>query len=183
MSSIASSPVGVPAQRGVCPADGHLWMRGYQGELAWVVCLRCGTPGVCKGCLAARGDAVAGLPDIYCTLHAASRCDVLPSAVEVARRLVCLAGTIPSALWHLDRSARCERAVVLREGYQVHVTHATHCNHWRLVVYRSGQDAPVFFAEGRSDALHLGSVQPGVWMTDVLAAVTWRDVGEVVPCS
>jgi hypothetical protein len=158
-------------------------MRGYQGELAWVVCLRCGTPGVCKGCLAARGASVAGFPDIYCTVHAVGGEVATVSYGEVARRLVHLAGTIPLAFWYLDQAARCERAVVLRDGYQVHVRHATNENHWRLVVYLSGQDAPVFFAEGRSDALCLGSVQPGVWMTDVLAAVTWRDLPGVVLCS
>lgn len=178
MASIASAPGAGQGQRAVCPADGHLWMRGYQGELAWVVCLRCGTPGVCKGCLAARGASVVGLPDVYCAVHGPGTVGTL-SYGEVARRLVHLAGTIPATLWQHDHVARCERAVVLRDGYQVHVTHSTHRNQWRLVVYRSGQDAPVCFAEGPSHALQVGAVQPGAWLTDVLATVTWRDMGEV----
>ncbi len=154
-------------------------MRGYRGQLAWVVCLRCGTPGMCKGCLAQQGRPCAGLPDIFCTLHAGDvPAPIPPTYAEVAQRLVHLAGTLPAALWHLDAPGRCAWAVVLWDGYQVQVTHGIHANHWRLVVYRSGQDAPVFLAEGPSDTLVVGCVQPGAWLVDVLAAVTWRDAAE-----
>jgi hypothetical protein len=162
--------------RAVCAPEGHLWMRGYRGELAWVLCLRCGTPGVCKVCMQERGALVAGLPDIFCTLHAPSAMRTPPTYAELARRLVHLAGTLPAASWHRDAVARCERAVVLCDGYQVHITHATFENDWHLLVYVSGQEAPALLAKGRSDALQLSGVQPGGWMKDVLHCITWRDV-------
>lgn len=169
----------VGARRVVCPPGQHHWISGQQ-QRSWVICAVCGTPSICKGCEASQGRDVAGLPDVFCTLHAnlAAQFARLPlTCAALVQRLVRLVGTAPAALWRYDAAGHLQRALVRRHGYSVEVQLATTHNQWQLIVSVPTQQPPVLLAEGPSSQLAVRHAQPGPWVQAVGAEISWRDTG------
>jgi hypothetical protein len=153
----------------ICEPGQHHWIP-HDAGYGWVVCEKCATLGVCKGCR--EGDAT--LPDIFCLAHQGMPPTVFLTHRLLAARLVVLAGTIPGALWHAD--AQGEWAVVgVSEGIEVSCWHAATYNAWKVQVYLVDRVAPVFLADGAYPALTVRSARPGMWMMTIRDAISWRD--------
>jgi hypothetical protein len=119
------------------------------------------------------------LPDVFCAAHThlATAYDMhVLTPVEMATRLVYLAGSIPPRLWVLAHDRLSEHADVLTTDLRLDIDHATRVNGWRVVVYSPASPVAVFAAVGPSHHLVVQYCTAGPWVMALKRLMTLRGV-------